>query len=38
MSITVEQLAAEFAPLAVKEMVQLPPALPPLPLLPPLPA
>jgi len=29
MSITVEQLAAEFAPLAVKEMVQLPPALPP---------
>jgi len=29
MSITVEQLAAEFEPLAVKEMVQLPPALPP---------
>jgi len=29
MSISVEQLAAEFEPLAVKEMVQLPPALPP---------
>jgi len=29
MSITVEQLAAEFEPLAVKEMAQLPPALPP---------
>ena len=29
MSITVEQLAAEFEPLAVKEMVQLPPVLPP---------
>jgi NADH-quinone oxidoreductase subunit C len=29
MSITVEQLAAEFEPLAVKVMVQLPPALPP---------
>jgi len=29
MSITAEQLAAEFEPLAVKEMVQLPPALPP---------
>jgi NADH-quinone oxidoreductase subunit C len=31
MSITVEQLAAEFEPLAVKEMVQLPPALVPKP-------
>lgn len=29
MSISVEQLAEAFAPLAVKEMVQLPPALPP---------
>lgn len=29
MSITVEQLAAEFEPLAVKEMIQLPPNLPP---------
>lgn len=29
MSLSVEQLAEAFAPLAVKEMVQLPPALPP---------